>query len=535
MVATVLKLKFDVLRHQLRREWWRALLLVAGAVWSLSLIPVIFWAQEAVHGNTADARAEIMVGFAAVCMAGWVVVPLLVTGLEDTLDPGRFASLGVPAKKLMPGLTVSAALTVPALFFTAVFVIMSWGWRPLSRHWTWVDNGSTIVTAAAGGLLTVALMVLLARVVVAWSSRLLASRRSRAWTMVGVGAVGAVFVFAAWLALKDGLESAFTYEVPAVIEALGYTPVGAGMTAPLAVANNDPVGVAWRLALMAVTVFLVHRAWRATVAHTLVHPRFRGGGIHRQADTILKGARYDAGGPVATAVRTRALVYWLTDSRYLVAATGVIALPALYLVIVIPVLGLDTRWAFAAPVMLAASIGWGRHNDIAYDSSALYLDVVAGPVGRAVVWGRMQAVLVWAVPAISVAAVGVLAWSGQWDAAPGLIGACVGALGVTLGISALTSVVLPYRAPAPGANPFGAEVGSLGASLVAQLASGAAMFAMLPLVTVPFVLALTVSPLWGGLSLIAGLAIGGGAAVAGVRLAGSLYDRRSGKLLAAVT
>lgn len=535
MVATVLKLKFDVVRHQLRREWWRALLLVAGAVWSLSLVPVVFWIQESVRGNLPDERAEILVAFAAVCMLGWVVVPLLVTGLEDTLDPGRFASLGVSAKKLMPGLTVSAVLTVPTLFFVVVFLIMAGSWRPVTRNWRWEIYGTTLLTAAVGGLLTVALMVLLARVVVAWSSRLLASQRSRAWTLAGAAAVGAVFTVAAWLALRDGLASALTYEVPAVLRTLGYTPVGAGMTAPLAVVDNNPAGVAWRLAMMAVTVLLVHRAWRATVAHTLVHPRFRGGGAHRQTDTIVEGARRDVGGPTATAVRTRALVYWLTDSRYLVAALGVVAFPALYLVIVIPVLGLDDRWAFAAPVMLAASIGWGRHNDIAYDSSALYLDVVAGSVGRAVVWGRLQAVLVWAVPLVAIAGVGVLAWTGQWDAAPGLIGACVGALGVTLGISALTSVVLPYRAPAPGANPFGAEVGSLGASLVAQLVSGAAMFAALPLVTIPFVLALTVSPLWGALSLVTGLAIGGGAAVAGVRLAGSLYDRRSGKLLTAVT
>lgn len=526
MVATVLRLKFQVVRHQLRREWWRGLLLLGGAIWSLSLIPVTFWIQESVRLNPADARSDILVGLATVCIVGWVVVPLLVTGLEDTLDPSRFASLGVPAKKLMPGLTVAAALTVPALFFACVFVIMAAAWRP---------NGLLMATAVAGGLLTVALMVVLARVVVAWSGRLLASRKARAWTLAAGSVAVAVLITAAWLVLRDGLESALAYEVPLGLTALGHTPVGAGMTAPDAMARGDYLGAAWRLAMMVGAVLLVHRAWRATVAYTLVHPRFRGGGAHRQADTILNGARCLVGGSRATAVRARALVYWFTDSRYLVAAIGVVALPVLYLVIVIPVMGLDVRWAFAAPVMLAASIGWGRHNDIAYDSSALYLDVVAGPHGRAVIWGRMQAVLVWAIPLVVVAAVTVLAWSGQWSAAPGLIGACVGALGVTLGISALTSVALPYRAPAPGANPFGAEVGSLGASLVAQLVSGAAMFATLPLVTIPFILSLTVSPLWGWLSLIAGVVIGVGAAAYGVRLAGTLYNRRSGKLLAAVT
>lgn len=535
MVATVLKLKFQVVRHQLRREWWRALLLVAGAIWSLSLVPVAFWLQESVYRNTADARADILVAFAAVCVVGWVVVPLLVTGLEDTLDPSRFASLGVSAKSIMPGLTVAAMLTLPTLFFALVFGVMAWAWRPSAGQWAWNPHGANIVAAFVGGMLTVAFMVLLARVVVAWSGRMLATRRSRAWTLAGGILFAGLFIGAAWLTLEDGLESALTFAVPTVIDWLGHTPVGAGMTAPEAMNSGDVLGAAWRLAMMAVTVFVVHRAWRATVAYTLIHPRFRGDGARRKTDTIMRGARRGIGGSAATAVRNRALVYWLTDSRYIVAAAGVLALPALYFVIVIPVLGLDPRWAFAAPVMLAASIGWGRHNDIAYDSSALYLDVVAGPVGRAVMWGRIQAVLVWAVPAVVVTALAVLTWSGQWSAAPGLIGACVGALGVTLGISALTSVALPYRAPAPGANPFGAEVGSLGASLVAQFVSGAAMFAALPIVTVPFVLSLVVSPLWGGLSLVAGVAIGVVACLYGVRFAGTLYDRRSGKLLAAVT
>lgn len=523
------------MRHQLRREWWRALILVAGAIWSLSLAPLVFWTQEAIHGNTPDARADILVGFAAVCMAGWVVVPLLVTGLEDTLEPSRFASLGVSAKRLMPGLTAAAALTLPVLFFVAMFVVMAWSWRPQIGSLVWRDHGPTLAAALAGGLLTVALMVLLARVVVAWSGRLLASRRSRAWTFLGVLVGGGALAFAAWLALKDGLESAFTYEVPVVLKSLGVTPVGAGMTAPLAAQNQDWWGVAWRLSMMVAAVVLVHRAWRATVAYTLIHPHFRSGGTRRRTDTIVANTRADAAKAPAAAVRKRALVYWFTDSRYLVAMIGIVALPALYLVIVIPVLGLDARWAFAAPIMLAASIGWGRHNDVAYDSSALYMDVVAGRLGRAVLTGRLQAVLVWALPLVLVTALVMLAWSNRWSAAPGLIGACVGALGMTLGISSVTAVALPYRAPAPGANPFGAEVGSLGASLIAQAVTGVAMFVTLPVVIVPFILSLTLSPVWGIVSLVAGVVIGAGVAVAGVRLGGTLYDRRSGTLLAQVT
>ena len=532
MVATVLSLKYRVVRHQLTREWWRALLLVGGAVWSLSLIPAVFWVRLALADQPADVRGQILVGAAAVCIGGWILVPLLVTGLEDTLDPGRFAIFGVSAKALMPGLTIAVFLTIPALFFTVVFVVLAGAWG--------VDGAPVLAAAIAGGVLTVAVMVMGARVAVAWSARAVRSRRGRWLSIAAASGAAVVLGTTGWLVLRGGLESASTYELPLVLEWLGRTPVGAGMAAPGALRDGDLWGMAWRLLVMMAGVVVLHQAWRASVAHALVNPLHRGGGLQRRADALMAGARrrrlpHPWGSDDATrAVRARALVYWATDPRYLVGSIGVVALPLVLFTLVVPLLNLDQRWAFAAPVVLAASIGWGRHNDVAFDSSALWMDLSAGRIGRQVMTARTQAVLVWAVPAVLIAAVALLAWSGMWEAAPGLVGACAGALGATLGISALTSVALPYRAPGPGENPFGAEVGSLGASVVAQLISGAAMFAILPVVTAPFVLALTLDARWGWVALVTGIVLGALACVLGVRASGAWYDRRSGRLLAAV-
>ncbi|WP_084106128.1 hypothetical protein [Demequina sp. NBRC 110056] len=532
MVATVLSLKYRVVRHQLQREWWRALLLIGGGVWSLSLVPAVLWAQHALALQPIDVRADILVGAGALCVLGWVVAPLLVTGLDDTLDPGRFAVLGPSARTLMPGLTVAATLTIPAVFFGVMFLVLTRAWR--------FDGAGTMAVAVLGAVLTVASMVLGARVAVAWAARAVSSRRARTVSLIGlVAALGAIGP-AIWLTVRDGLESAAEHELPIILEWLGRTPLGAGMAAPGALAEGELWSAAWRLLLMAGTVAALWGAWGVNVSRALVHPVHRGGGAQRRTDAILAGAadRWwgSRGGAaiVTRTVRSRALVYWATDVRYLVNAMGVVALPFVIFVIVVPVMGLDARWALAAPIVLAASIGWGRHNDLAYDSTALWMDVVAGRIGRQVMAGRAQAVLVWGVPAVLVSAVAIVAWGRFWVAIPGLIGACVGALGSTLGVSALSSVVLPYRAPAPGENPFGAEVGSLGASLVAQLISGAAMLAVLPLVTVPFILSLTLDGRWGWLALVTGVGLGIGACIAGVRAAGAMYDRRSGQLLAAV-
>lgn len=539
MVATVLRLKYTTVRHQLAREWWRALLLIGGAVWSLSLVPAIIWASVRLLDESADVRADILLVVAAICIAGWITVPLLVTGLEDTLDPGRFATFGVSARQIAGGLTVAAFLTVPALFFAGALVVLSLSWRE--------EGGAALAVALVGAGLTLAVMVIGARLAVAWSARAVNDRRTRGVVLLAVGLALAVLGSVAWIALRDGIDSALQYEAQTLMEWLGRTPVGAGMAAAEAATYGRWWSVAWRLALMAGTVVVLAFAWRDSIAHALVNPVHRGGGRRRGADAILASALEpgsDAAGWVPAfvradgptrAVRARMLVSWGTDARYLVAASGVVALPVIFFAIAMPILGLDTRWAFVAPVMLAASIGWGRHNDIAYDHTALWLDVVSGARGRAVLMGRAQAVLVWAVPACVLAAAGILAWSGRWYAAPGLIGATLGTLGATLGVASVTSVLLPYRAPAPGENPFGAEVGSLGASLGAQLLSSLATMLVLPFVTVPLVLALTVHAGWGWVALVTGLVWGAALCVGGARLAGVLYDQRSGSLLARVS
>ncbi len=493
---------------------------------------MVWWAQVRLGFESADVRGTILVMAAAVCIVGWIVVPLMVTGLEDTLDPTRFATLGVSARQIAPGLTVAAFLTVPALFFAAMFVVLTGGWR--------YDGTTARAIATAGSLLTVAVMVLGARVAVAWSARAVNDRRARGLLLLSIGLGIAVLGSVMWVGLRDGLDDGLQYTVPVLSEWLARTPIGAGMYAPAAFVAGDAAGAVWRLAMMAATVGLLAWAWKDSIAHALIHPVHRGGGRRRRADAVLTHAssaparRWRSGG-ATRAVRARMLVSWATDARYLVGAAGVVALPVLFFAVAMPVLSLETRWAFVAPVLLASSIGWGRHNDVALDNSGLWLDIVSGSRGRAVMLGRMQAVLVWAVPAVLIAVVGVLAWSGRWADAPGLIGASLGTLGTTMAVGALSSVLLPYRTAGPGDNPFGAEVGSLGASFLAQMVSSIATLIVLPLVTVPFILSLTVHAGWGWVACVTGVTLGAAAFFAGARLSGTVYDRRSGKLIAAVT
>ena len=95
--------------------------------------------------------------------------------------------------------------------------------------------------------------------------------------------------------------------------------------------------------------------------------------------------------------------------------------------------------------------------------------------------------------------------------------------------------MLPYRAPGPGESPFGAEVGSVGAGLFAQVVSSLMTLVVLPLSVIPFALAVAVDARWGWVSAIVGTVAGVVVYLVGVRAGGVMYDRRAGDLVGAVS
>ncbi len=533
MVATILRLRYTTTMHQLHREWWRFLVLIGGAVWSLSLLPSVVWASRGLAHQPIDVRMDAYTAVVAVFVLGWIVVPILVSGLDDTLEPGRFASLGIGVRRIMPGLTASSFLTVPALFFAITLMAFAFSWMP--------EGGAVFLVAVAAGLLSLATMVLSARVSVMWTSRLLVSRRSREFAFLAVLLGALVLAPLVSVVVADGLETLLAYDIRPVLAALRFTPIGAPVGAAGAAAGGDWTGVWWHLGIALVWVVLLWATWRINVARALVHPVYRGGGAREREDSILAAARRaEKRAPLpdsraVTAVMARSMRYWFGDPRYLAAIVSVSVFPVVFFLVVFPALGSPIAVVVAIPVLLAGTIGWGRHNDVAYDSTALWLDVVSGRLGRAVMRGRTLAALKWSVPVVGAGVIAAVAVTGRLDLAPAVVGACAGVLGTSFGVSAVTSVVMPYRAPAPGENPFSAEVGSLGAGLLAQAVSSLAAWVVAIPVVLPLVAAVVWDPRWGWVGLVTGTATGVAVLAWGLRLSGDRYDRRSGRLVLAVS
>ncbi|MGC4174258.1 hypothetical protein [Demequina sp.] len=533
MVATVVGLRLTSMRHLLVREWWRLLILIAGGIWMLTLVPGVLWARAELSVTDPDARTVALASLGIVFVLGWALVPILVAGGDDTLDPRRFAPLGVKASRIMPGLLVASLLTLPAAFFAFLW---------LSLASSWFSEGAGVgAFALFGAVVQTVSLVAVAKVVAAWAARVFANRAART-VALGVTALVTLFMgYLTWRALSRGLEYLFETEFDVVIDAIARTPLVSALTAPERAAAGDWTSAWWLMGAATAWVLVLLLAWRANVAFALVTPVYRSGGGRTRPDAVVGAGRHvpflrraDRAGP-AGAVYARTARAWRSDPRYVTGLIAAVLMPTVFVAVIIPAFDLDPRWAFAAPFVLATSVGWGRHNDVAYDSSALWLDVVAGRRGGPVMRGRFAAVAMWSLPLVAVAGLVTAGWSGHWELAPAVTGAAVGALGTSLAVAAVTSVLLPYRVPAPGENPFGAEVGTVGAGLVGQLASSAATFVLLPLVIVPCVLAIVVDARWGIVAGLGGLGIGTAAYVYGLLVAGRLYDARAGKLLAAIS
>ena len=109
---------------------------------------------------------------------------MLVFGIDETLDPARFALLPVRAREIMPGLLVSGLIssTGVATVLVALGLLASWsrGVGPLL---------ATVVTIPIG----VATCFLLSRAGTAAFAAVLSSRRFRDFAFVGLAGLGLVF------------------------------------------------------------------------------------------------------------------------------------------------------------------------------------------------------------------------------------------------------------------------------------------------------------------------------------------------------
>lgn len=445
---------------------------------------------------------------------GFAVAPI-VTGAVDPLDPRRFAVIGPDPRPLAGTLVLAGVLSVPALIVLAlgIGVAVAWG-----------AHGAQAVGIAASLVLGLATCVLLARVCMAVGALALRPRQSR--ELAGVYLVAVLVVVVPIGVFLSSLEwrGAVPPQVTAAAEILAWTPVGAAWSIALA----PSAGAAWGSAVVAVvTVAALAWAWFVLV-RILLTTTPRPIAVREQGGlgwfAVMPGT---PGGAVAA----RSLSYWLRDRRYLV---NLIVVPVAAVLTTVPLLVAGVPLAIAALVpvpIMALFLGWLPHNDLAYDSTAVWMHIASGMRGVSDRVGRLVPVLLVGVPILAVSVPFAIVAHGRWALLPALVGVCAALFLGGLGLSSISSVLAPYAVSRPGDSPFQQpqRTGSGGVLSQGLVMVGAVVTAA-PAMWFGWE-ALTTDADDSAAALWAGLVAGGVVLVGGVAIGAALFERRGARLM----
>ncbi|ATO87572.1 ABC transporter permease [Actinoplanes sp. SE50] len=225
------RLKLRITANGLRGRPTRVVLFVLGSC-AASLLAVLGYAVFALPGHLHDAHlAGMLLPFGgAVLLLGWLFLPLLFFGVDESLDPARFALLPLPRRTLVAGLGTAALAGLPALATLAATA----GMTDTAARLGGPVAGVAETAGVLGGLL---LCVAVSRAVTSAFATALRSRRARDLATILL-AVVATSVAPLQLLLLGLLDRADWTDVAGIAEVIGWTPLGAPYTLGLDVATG---------------------------------------------------------------------------------------------------------------------------------------------------------------------------------------------------------------------------------------------------------------------------------------------------------
>ncbi|KQQ65748.1 hypothetical protein [Microbacterium sp. Leaf320] len=438
MAAHVLRLRAALLIGSLRGERRvRTLIMLAVIVVLTSVVCAAVLSLD--DAPVAVARTVIVLGSAALLL-GFLVGPILV-GAVDQLDPRRFAVFGVDERQMPWILALASFISVPSLALLAVNISVCVVAIRLGAPW---------LLAVSMSFVSLMSTILAARVGMAVNALVLPERRSRELTaLFALAVIVIAFPVAVFLAsLKwDG-------EVPAAVgtlaAAVGVTPFAASSRFLFSFATDDNTG-AWISGVVAfATAAVLWALWTWLVRRLLTTTERPVTSRERSGLGWFGLLPSNAFGAIAS----RSLVYWLRDRRYIM---NLIVVPVAGVLTVLPLLvaGVPLEIAALVPVpVMALFFGWLPHNDVAYDSTALWTHVASGVRGVPDRLGRLVPVVLVAVPVLAISVPLTLLWIDDWRLLLPLTGLGASLLLSALGFSSIVSVIAPYAVSRPGDSPF---------------------------------------------------------------------------------
>jgi len=525
VVALLVRLKLTLLRNGLRRSVWRTVGLVLAGLYALGLVATALAGTVALRSTSLATTADVTVLAYAALTAGWLVFSLLVFGVDETVDPSKFALLPVRAAQLQPGLLVAALVGVPGVATVLVGLGLLVAW---TRS---VPLALAALVALPLGLVT---CLLLSRAATAAFAAFLSSRRFRDLAFVVLALLGA------GLGLAGNLLGGLARFGPAELAHLlavagrvaGWTPFGWAWALPGDLARGRLLEAGAHLLLALALVAVLWRAWGHFLAARLVEP-VEGGGA---ATRVHGGGWVERLYPVSPAggVAARTLRYWRRDPRYIAGVAGFLIAPVVVIVVTLTDPGSSAWPAVLAPALMAVLVGSSVAADLSYDGSAVWAHVSAGIDGASDRLGRVMSTLTVYLPLLVVLLGVAFTLTGRWDLLVRVLALTAVLTLAGLGTGAFVGALWQWPAPPPGASPF-QRGGSGGLPALLSLAVTTALTTLVALPTVALVVTSLFVPWTAWLALLVGLVSGLGVLWLGVRWGGRRLDRRWPEVLAAVS
>ena len=520
MVTQFLGLKLRVLANTFRRSPLQVAGIVIGLIYGIGAAGVTIAGLSSLRQVEPLLAGSITVTVGSVIVLGFLLVPLAF-GVDNTLDPRSFALLGLAANRLAGALALAGLISLPALVVTAVSIaqVVTWARDPLSAAF-----------AVLSAILIIATCVLGARVSSSLAALLLATRRARDVTtlivlVILVSLAPAVALLASVDWDRHGLRV-----LKSVADVAGWTPLGVAWSAPAEAASGNGGVATLKILISLAVVGTLWLAWRALVGWLLVAPQRREGGP-RYEGLGWFGRLPDS--PVG-AIAARSITYWIRDARYHTALLAVPVAPLLF-VIALAVAGVPSTVLALIPVpVMCLFLSWSMHNDVAYDSSAVWLHLASNTAGWADRLGRLAPTLILGIPLVLVGAPISAVISGDSAVLPSLIGVSFSLLFGGLGLSSVISARFPYPSVRPGDSPYAQpQASGTGAGLIQSVTFFATIVLSLPALW--FATLGLLNPevrSWPLASLAVGVGLGVLLLALGVAWGGRIFRRRAPELLA---
>jgi ABC-2 type transport system permease protein len=515
VVAHLVRLKLSLLRNSLRRSVPQLIGMVLAAVYALGVTGLVVTGLVTLRfASDVQLGRSVVVVLGSAMTLGWLVVPVLLSGVDQTLDPVRFATFAVPRRQLLAGMLAAALVGLPGIVVSVLAV---------TTTITWSRSPQAVAVALMAAVVGVLTCVTLSRVATSGISAMGQSRRGRE---VASAAGGLLFVLAGASSGWIGEQATRPELMRSLASLLGWTPFGLAWAAPADVATGALGTGLLRLVLAVLVLSLLLALWDVLLRRALENPRSVSARTSRRDPGRGWFARLP--GTPTGAVAARSVTYWRRDPRYVVAIG---ATPLLPLVLLVPAAGGSRTWLLAMAPLVGYLLGWGMHNDLAYDGTAFWLHVSTGLSGRADRLGRLAPTAVLAAVLVPGYAVLSSAVTGRWQMLPADLGAGVALLLSGFGVASVLSALKPYPVPASGESPFSSPPGAMGVTLLVQLVAGLAVTLLSAPVLALWLFALGGSAWVAWAALVLALLLGPGYALVGVRQGARVYERRAPDLL----